>query len=303
MRFIIQAIYGLILAIALSLPGGAWAATVIDQAGRSVEVPDFPRRVVSLAPSLTEIVYAIGREDRLVGATQYSNEPPPARDLPRVGSYVKLDLEKIIALKPDLCLGIKDGNPLSVVQRIEALGIPVYVIDPHDLAGIAEVVERLGALLGAKDRATAITSDMRSRIARINRLVAGTPERPGVFFQIDAAPIISAGLGTFIDELISLAGGRNLAVKAGVAYPRYNWEEIITLAPQVAIVASMAGGYSVEDLKGGWLRWPQIPAVRDGRVHVVEADLIDRPTPRLVEGLERFAEIIHPELFGEVDDR
>ncbi len=278
------------------LPEVCMSKWVIDQAGRKIKVPDNPQRVISLAPSITEMIYDLGEEKRLVGATQFSNHPDAARKLPRVGSYIKLDLEKIVALKPDLCLGIKDGNPVHTVNKLESFGIPVYVIDPRNLEGIIDVVQRYGSLLGAKQVSEAIVKNMRLRIGSVVELLDGKRNKPGVFFQIDAAPIISVGENTFIHELITLAGGINLAVGAQ-DYPRYNWEELLILKPEIVIVASMAGGHSPEDLKSGWYKWPQIPAVKNGRVYVVDANLIDRPTPRLVDGLEQFVRIIHPELF------
>jgi iron complex transport system substrate-binding protein len=279
--------------------GGSVARELVDQAGRQVEVPDKLSRVVALAPSITEIVYELGREQLLVGATHYSNTPAAARALPRVGSYVRLDVEKIVALKPDICLGIKDGNPAHTVEKVETLGIPVYVIDPKNLDDIIDVVRRFGDLLAVPETSENLIRIMRSRIDRVAETVARAQGSPGVFFQIDAAPIITIGTNTFIHELITLAGGRNLA--AGPQdYPRYNWEEVLVLQPEVAIVASMAGGHSPQELLAGWRRWPQIPAVKNNRIHVVDANLIDRPTPRLIDGLELFVRIIHPELFGEL---
>ncbi len=280
----------------------AMAYELIDQVGRRVNVPDNPQRIVSLAPNITEIVFLLGREERLVGTTQYSNYPAAAEKLPRVGSYVRLDLEKIIALKPDLCLGIKDGNPQHTVKKIEELGIPVYVINPLTLDDIIDVVLRFGSLLGEVPKSKVLAKDMKMRIDRVKERITQVSARPGVFFQIDAAPMISAGENTFIHELITIAGGRNLAAGSDM-YPRFNWEEIIRLQPEIAIIASMAGGHSIDDLKGGWQKWPQIPAVRNNRIHVVDANLIDRPTPRLIEGLEEFARIIHPELFGETSEQ
>lgn len=274
------------------------AREVVDQAGRRITVPDTIRRVVSLAPSITEIVFTLGKEDLLKGATQYSDTPPAAKLLPRVGSYVRIDVEMVAALRPDLCLAIKDGNPLQAVSRIESLGIPVYVIDPQSLEEIMDMISGLGDLLGAEEQAARITADMHQRIEQVARNLEGEVARPGVFFQIDAEPIVSAGKGTFIHELIVKAGGRNLAAKAGEGYPKFSWEDVLHFRPEVAIIATMAGGYSDEALKAGWYRWPQLPAVRNNNVHVVDASLVDRPTPRLVEGLEEFARIIHPELFG-----
>ena len=279
-------------------PGDGLSREIVDQAGRSVTVPDTIRRVVSLAPSITEIVFSLGREDLLKGATQYSDNPPEAKSLPRVGSYVRIDIEKVVALQPDICLAIKDGNPLHTVSRIESLGIPVYVVDPHSLDEIMEMITGLGDLLDAEQRAAEITDDMHRRVDRVTEKLQKEVLRPRVFFQIDAEPIISAGKGTFIHELITMAGGRNVAADASTTYPKFSWEDILHFRPDVAIIATMAGGYSEETLKAGWSRWPQLPAVRNNNVHVVDAGLVDRPTPRLVEGLETFARIIHPEIFN-----
>jgi iron complex transport system substrate-binding protein len=284
----------------LLTPFTAFGRQVVDQAGRTVELPNEIERIVSLAPSITEVVFSLGKQVLLKGATQYSNDPPAARLLPRVGSYVRLDVEKIVALRPDLCLAIKDGNPLHTITKIESLGIPVYVVDPKSLADIMEMINGLGDILGAADRAGRITLDMRARIKRVSDKLTGKIDRPKVFFQIDAEPIVSAGSDTFIHELIIMAGGLNLAADVGVAaYPKFSWEDVLSFQPDVVIVASMAGGFSEETLKAGWYRWPQLAVVKNNRVHVVDANLVDRPTPRLIEGLEVFARIIHPELFEE----
>ncbi len=210
-------------------------------------------------------------------------------------------MEKIVALQPDLCLAIRDGNPRHVADRIEQLGIPLYVVDPRNLQGIMETVTGLGELLGAGEAAARLVQDMRHRIDRVRARVAETTGRPGVFFQIDAAPIISVGTNTFIHELIQLAGGVNLTA-GSVPYPRVSWEEILRLQPDITIISSMAGGHSPESLKSEWQRWRQLPSVRSGRVHVVDANLFDRPTSRLVDGLEALVEIIHPNVTARTEE-
>jgi len=269
-------------------------ATIIDQLGREITVPENPQRVISLAPSITEIVFDLGQEKRLVGATQFSTYPDGAKKIPRVGSYVRLDLEKIIALKPDLCLAIRDGNPLYIIDRIEEMGIPVYVIDPRTLNQTIETIVLLGEVLQAQQIAASLVEDMRKRIARIQTQVTEAVERPRVFFQIDADPIVSAGNNTFIQELIELAGGINTAAGKN-PYPRFNWEDILRLQPDIVVISSMAGGMSPAQLRGAWQQWPQLTAVDSNRIHVVQADIFDRPTARLVKGLETLAKIIHPE--------
>jgi len=284
------------LFVCLGLSHDVSAGTVIDQVGRNVAVPDNPTRVIALAPSITEIIYDLGEEARLKGVTQYSDYPAQARTLPRVGSYVRLDLEKIIALQPDLCLAIKDGNPKHIVAKIVALGIPVYVIDPRSLDHTMDTIARIGSLLHAEKSAARVVADMRSRIARVQRLVSKTEYRPRIFFQIDAEPLISAGNNTFIHELIGLAGGINTAAGQD-PYPRYSWEDILILQPEMVLISSMAGGLEPEELIRTWKQWHQLSAVANNKIFVVDADLFDRPTPRLVDGLELIAEIIHPELF------
>jgi iron complex transport system substrate-binding protein len=278
------------------------AGSVTDQVGRTLVVPENPTRVIALAPSITEIIYDLGQEKRLVGVTQYSTYPSEAELLPRVGSYVRLDIEKIVALKPDLCLATKDGNPKHIVDKIVSLGIPVYVINPQNLQQIMDTITRLGSLLHAEQTAAALVSDMEKRIRQVQARVKNRPDRPRVFFQIDAEPLFSAGTDTFIHELIELAGGINTTA-GEVSYPRYSWEDIIVLQPEIVLISSMAGGLAPEYLLNSWKKWNLLSAVKNNQIFVVDAELFDRPTPRLVDGLEVIAAIIHPELFIKSDQK
>jgi len=261
-------------------------------------IPDSPRRIVSFAPSITEIIFALGRQDCLKGVSRFSDYPPEAARLPSVGSYIHLDMEKIVALKPDLCFATKDGNPKDVVSRLAALHIPVYVVDPRNLEAVMETTLRMGDVLNAAPQAESIVRDMRSRIDRVMARVATSPSRPRVFFQIEISPIVSAGEQTFIDELIEMAGGINLA-RGPATYPRYSREQVLALAPDIIIITSMARGGRFEQVQKDWNRWPSLPAVRDNRILMVDSNLFDRPGPRLVTALETLAQLIHPELFQE----
>ena len=289
----------IILTLVLSFmlqTGGILAGPVTDQVGRTLVVPENPARVIALAPSITEIIYDLGQERKLIGVTQYSTYPSEAESLPRVGSYVRLDIEKIVSLKPDLCIAIKDGNPKHIVDKIVALNIPVYVIDPRNLLQIMDAITRLGSLLDAGNAAAVLVADMEKRIEQVQTLVKKARYKPRVFFQIDAEPLFSAGDNTFIHELIELAGGINTAAGED-PYPRYSWEDILVLQPEIVLISSMAGGLDPENLIRSWKKWSQLSAVNNDQVFVVEADLFDRPSPRLVDGLEAIAAIIHPELF------
>ena len=261
-------------------------------------MPSDPQRVVSLAPGLTEMVYALQAENKLVGATLYSNFPEAAKNLPRIGSYVQLNLEKIVARKPDLCIAIKDGNPLRIADAIKNLGIPVFALDPRNIDQIMDAFLLLGDILGASKRAEELVTDMKNRIVSVKKKVTSSKDRPSVFFQIADIPIISSGKDSYIDSLITMAGGSNIAGNM-TGYPHYSWENIILLQPEVVIISSMAGGKSSELLKAAWQRWPEIPAVRNNRIYIVNADLFNRPTDRLISGLEILAQLLHPESSGE----
>ena len=234
--------------------GGVTAGPVTDQVGRTLVVPENPTRVIALAPSITEIIYDLGQEERLVGVTQYSTYPPEAESLPRVGSYIRLDIEKIISLKPDLCLATKDGNPKHIIDKIVSLGIPVYVINPRNLQQIMDAITSLGSLLHAKQAAAELVIKMEKRIGQVQARVKKGNRKPRVFFQIDAEPLFSAGTNTFIHELIELAGGINTTA-GEVSYPRYSWEDIILLQPEIVLISSMAGGLEPEYLVKSWKRW------------------------------------------------
>ncbi|MCF8111322.1 MAG: cobalamin-binding protein [Desulfobacteraceae bacterium] len=288
-----------ILFLSLLLTAGPiWAEEVKDHAGRLVNVPDSPGRVVSLAPSITEMVFAVGCGGLLVGVTQFSNYPQEAQKIPSVGSYVSLDIEKIVSLNPDLCIAVKDGNPIGVVRRLEELGIPVYALDPRDLASVMNTIKEIGSLLGAEDKAKRVVEDMEERLAEVDKKLSDISRRPGVFFQIGINPIISAGSDTFIHELITRAGGKNLSGEYK-GYPKFSTEEVLALAPEIIIVTSMNRQNAFRRVVKEWKQWKNLPAAANDRIYLVNSDLVDRPSPRLVKGLEELAGLIHPGRFNE----
>ena len=299
MRYRYQLIVLLVITgLSLSKAAQSAAGTVTDQLGRQVNVPDNPQRIVALAPNITEIIFALGQEHRLKGVTRYSDFPSEAAKLFKVGSYVHLDLERIVSLKPDLCIAIKDGNPRLVAQRLESLKIPVYAVDPKNLDTIMKTIIEIGKLLDAGEKAKMLVQNMHSRIQRVKSLVEKAAHRPGVFFQIGISPIVSVGTPTFIHELIVLAGGTNLA-SGPIPYPRFSREQVLALSPEVFIITSMARAAVFEKVKAEWSQWPNLPAVRNQRIYLQDSNLFDRPTPRLVGGLELLVRLIHPELFEE----
>lgn len=278
----------------------ATARTVIDQTGEAVSVPDKPQRVIALTPSLTEMVFQLQRQELLKGASSHSDYPEEAKQIPQVGSYVQPNLERVVALKPDLCLAIKDSNSDRTIAAIRGLGIPIFVVDLQSIEQIMAATLDLGRVLQAEARARELVADAERRLARIAAKLATTEQRPKVFFQIDASPMLSVGKGTFQDHLITLAGGANVAAVAS-GYPHYNWEAILMFQPEVVIITTMAGLESPESLVAQWQAWPKLPAVHNRQIYVVDAELFNRPTLRLVAGIERLAPLIHPELFEAPD--
>jgi len=184
-----------------------------DQMGRKVIIPDNPIRVVSLAPSITEIVFALGQNNRLAGVTRFSDFPEAAKKLPRVGSYVHLDLEKIISLKPDLCIAIKDGNPKVVINRLESLNIPVYAVNPSNLKTVMKTITEIGVFLNAGEKAHSVVKIMKSRIQNVKEKTSNVIYRPRVFFQIGISPFVPSAPLKFWKHIYDLLERKTLLLK------------------------------------------------------------------------------------------
>jgi iron complex transport system substrate-binding protein len=284
LKIIATSISAITILLASVLPLAA--KTAQDQLGREIHVPDDPKRIIALAPSITEIIFALGQQDRLKGTTQFSNYPAEAAKLPKVGSYVRLDLERIVALNPDLCIAVKDGNPKATIDRLQSLNIPVFAVNPRNLESLLQTIQKIGGILNASARARELVEDMRSRMQRVDDLVSKIDRRPRVFIQIGISPIISAGSNTFIHELIDRAGGINVAA-----------EKVLALAPEVLIITTMARSGAFEKAKADWNRLADMPAVRKKRIYMVNSDVFDRPSPRLFDALEILTRLLHPQLF------
>jgi iron complex transport system substrate-binding protein len=278
----------------------AEAATIPDMLGRPVSVPDGPLRLVSLSPSLTEIVFALGRGDWLVGVTEFCDFPPAARDKPRIGGTMTPNLERVVQVRASLVLATAEGNPRDLLGQLSRLDIPIFAVKPEGYAGILASVRTLGRLLKADAAAADLVRDIEGRTADIRRAVAGRP-RPRTLYLVWTDPLVAAGPATFIHDLIELAGGKNVVRERAVAYPRLSWEEVVASSPDVILVATHLEKLEREDppLKGElWDAWQSVPAVRSGRVVPVPGDTIHRFGPRVTEGLERLARAIHPEAFA-----
>lgn len=287
---------GLILLVSLLLAAGpASGGTVQDMLGREVRVPDRPGRVVSLAPSLTEIVYALGAEAQLVGVTTYCDYPPEATQKPKVGGMTTPNLEAILALGPDLVLATTEGDREQDVRDLERLGLPVYVVRPTSFATVLESVLRVGEILGRPDRARQLVEGMRREVEAIARTTRPLPH-PRVLYVLWGDPLIVPGRDTIMTDLIRLAGGVSVTGQEALPYPRFSLEEVVARNPEV-IVLAQHGSASVDERLERWRHLRLLSAVRQGRIYGIDGNLIHRPGPRIVEGLRTLARLFHPEAF------
>ena len=271
--------------------------TLIDAVGRQVTVPEYPQRIVSLAPDITETLFALGLSDKIVGVTQFSDFPPAAAMKPKFGSYVDLNIEAIIDLDPDLILGTGAGTSPTLVKRLERMGFSVFIVYPKNLDGVLVAIQQIADVVGKKRKGRAIVDDMKHRIDRVSSWVAGH-RKPRVFLQIGRDPIYTVSEGSFAHHLIGIAGGDNIAKNGRIPYPSYSLEKIILQAPEVIIVSSMYIGGNHESWIEEWKKWKVLPAVKSNRLYTIDSDIIDRPSPRIVDGLEKLAHMIHPEVFS-----
>ena len=274
----------------------SFSATFTDEVGRKVELPAPPQRIVSVAPSVTEVLFALGLGDRLVGVSSYCRFPPEALKKEKIGGYINPSLEKIVALRPDIVIGIAEGELKTFVEKLARLKVPVYIINPKNVSEVITSIQNIGEVTYSAQTAQRVTQAMKERIQAIQTKVQGRP-RPRVLHVLNFDPLISAGQGSFVDDLIRLAGGRNIAETAQGKYPRFSLEEVMAEDPEVIILASMRSDDPLTEQRRWWERWKTISAVRHGRIHVFNSDLIHRPSPRIVDGLEEMAKAIHPEVF------
>lgn len=279
----------------LSSPMQLRAETFSDSLGRKVVLCASPKRIVSLAPSITEMIYFLGLGDRLVGVTRFSYFPEEAREKPKVGTYTDVNVEKVVTLNPDLVIATVDGNRREDVEMLEEAGIPVYVLNPRRVTKILDAIERVGEICGIAHRARVRVGSLRERVERITEAVKGKG-RPLVFLVINVKPLMSVNRSTTHHDIIELAGGRNLAEDQPITYPRLSLEEVLRKGPGVIIISSMDKAAEHERARREWFQWNTIPAVQKGHVYLINSDLIDRAAPRIIDGLEEMAKLIHPEI-------
>jgi iron complex transport system substrate-binding protein len=286
----------LALAMVALAPASAATLTVTDQTGRTVTLAAPPRRIVSLVPGVTEMVFAIGAEERLVGVTDFCDYPAAARKKRSVGGMLAPSLETLVALQPDLVVATDSGNTDETRVQLARLRLPVYLVSPKGIADVFRTMEQLGSLTGQAARAGDVVAGLERRVRAVAERVAARP-RLRVLYVVWPEPLIVPGRGAAVTELIELAGGASVTASAAEGYPRWSVEAAVAQAPEMILLARHGSGTG-QVSRDKWERFAGQPAIRAGRIHNVDGDLFHRFGPRVVDALEILARLVHPEAFA-----
>ncbi|AGB41649.1 ABC-type Fe3+-hydroxamate transport system, periplasmic component [Halobacteroides halobius DSM 5150] len=276
--------------------------TVTDDLKEKVTIDEQPKRIISLAPSNTEILFALGLEDKVVGVTKHADYPQAATKKKQVSSK---NLETIIQLKPDLVLAAGITSK-EMVKRLRQLGIKVIGLNPKTIKEIIASISLVGKITGQQKKARKLTTRMQDKINKITETIkehVSQKQRPEVFYEVWKQPLYTAGPNTFIDNLISLAGGVNIAHDAQSAWPQYSFEVLLAKNPDVYLASkhSWKGTVTKRTIMNRD-EFASIKAIREGRVHILNPDIVNRPGPRIVIALEKIAKVLHPKLFSVTSD-
>jgi iron complex transport system substrate-binding protein len=264
--------------------------TIRDELGREVTVPDHPHRVVCLAPSLTDTVYELGSGAEIAGITDYTKYPPEALHKPSVGGVINPSLEKLASLRPDLVLAIGDLNSSDLIRSIQQLGFPVFVIQPHGIEGIYRSIQSVGEAINQDQNAASLIARLQNRERAVRKRVAGK-NAPSVFFLLWPDPIITAGRGAFITELIAIAGATSITRDLGTEWPRISLETLIARQPDYVLLVQDSA-VTLEGLAKQSV-WRNLKAIEKGRVLYID-DRINSPSPLAFDALEDLARQLHP---------
>jgi iron complex transport system substrate-binding protein len=264
--------------------------TLTDETGRTVTLPNHPHRIICLVPSITDDVFSLSAGDEVVAISDYVQFPAEARSKPSVGSISNPSLEAILALRPDLVLGMPHLNDQAVLEQLRHLNIPVYLVDPHGVAGILHSITSLGQATDRETQASAVVARLTQRIDAVRTSVKNKPVIE-VFMPVSYDPVITIGQGAFITEIIALAGGRSITDDLRQEWPHISMEAVVARAPH-ALLMLRGGHTTIESLKDR-PGWNVLPAVRAGRVYYVDKR-VDFPSPVAIDALEDLARQFHP---------
>jgi len=264
--------------------------TVTDEAGRTIVVPDHPHRLIALAPSITDTLYAMGCGDDIVGVTDYTKYPPEATKKHSVGGVINPSLEEMVALKPDLILAIGELNNYDLIHSIERLGLTIFVVHPQGIAGIYRSIESLGVAIHREEQASALIARLRTREHAVRERVSGKGT-PSVFFLLWTDPLMTAGRGAFVTELIAAAGGKSITDDLPNDWPRVSFETILSRQPDYLLM--MRGPQITAASLQRQTTWQKLDAVRKGKF-LYEDDRLEYPSPAAFDALEDLAKQLHP---------
>jgi len=270
--------------------GLAWSGNAASES--------IPRRIVSLAPSITETVFALGFGNRLVGVTSHCDYPAEAKRLPKIGDFMSPSLEVIAAKQPDLVIGVTGATDPARAREIERLGIKITLVSVSSVSEILSSFKRIAALLGDPDAGATLIEKITAQFDKVKRRIAPAPRR-STLLAVGLRPLVAVGGKNFLDELITLAGGENIAGNASQPWLNLPDEYVVAKAPQIIIEAGM--GSDTAAPARHWSDLKSIPAVKERRVYTYNSDKILRPGPRIGDGLEELAQLIHPECFDQAD--
>jgi iron complex transport system substrate-binding protein len=272
------------------IPGDRPVRSVTDDLGRQVTVPVNVKRVVSTAPSVTENIFAVGAGDRLVGVTTFCNYPEEARSIAKIGDTMNPNMEPIVALKPDIVFVSSASQLEAFTKTLEQNGIIVFVLDPPSITAVTHDLDLLGDLFGTEAVSGKLIGELHAREQSVKERV-GDLDKKRVFVQISKEPLFTVGKGAFLNELIDAAGGASVTRDVETAFPKLSKETAAALNPEVIILSDS------EDNQQPNEAFKNSPAVKNGRVYKINADILSRPGPRLVDALEQIAKLLHPEKF------
>jgi iron complex transport system substrate-binding protein len=279
------------------LTGNLLGKVVIDEVGRKVELPDNPQRIVSLAPSITETLFALGLESRIAGVTDYCNFPEAAKLKPRIGGIINPNLERIVALKPDLLLVTTEANKAEILTQMAKFQIPVFATSPRSIEGVFQSVRLLGEATNTGEQARELVNQLQARRQRVLDKVKGL-NRPRVLMLYDLNPIVAGGHHTYPTDLIHSAGGTSITAELEQDWPRLSIEYIVEKDPEIIFVTEMPSALSGPTALSALSGWKLTSAVRQNKIYLLD-DRVNHPSPRIIEALELLAKRIHPEAFEE----
>jgi iron complex transport system substrate-binding protein len=261
-----------------------------DETGRTVVVPDYPHRVICLMPSVTDVVFALGADDEVVAISDYTKYPAAALKKPSVGDLIKPSIEMILSLHPDLVIGMQPKGPMEVTDQLERVGIPIYLVDPHGIAGIFHSVESIGQALNRTAQADALIHTLKQRVDDVRARTKGQPT-PKVFMPIWYDPITTIGKNAFITEVIEAAGGRSVTDDLPMEWPQISMEIVLERAPEALLL--VRGGKTTLQVLQNRPGWSSMTAIKEHRAYYVD-DRINFASPVAIDALEDLARQFHP---------